>query len=133
MHREGQALQPPQPTPHNIMSNTTTHRAENTTTCEHSRAAGLKTIGWFANKYNSAAGWTINELSAYDKDWIESQGFSTANVYRTVNCASGTESITRFNFETGTYAFMDSGHLTETDKIKFDRAVRYNRAFLDTL
>jgi len=115
------------------MNNTTTNRAINTTQCEFSQKAKLETIGWFANKYNFAHGWTINKLSDYDKEWIASQGFDTIGIYRTVNCHSGTESIARFNFETGTYAFMDSSHLTQTDEIKFDRAVKYNRAFLDSI
>jgi len=90
-------------------------------------------LGWFSNKHNQAAGWYITGLDKEDTDWLEDEGVNTSDVFRTYHTNDPARTnLARFNFKTGTYAFMDGDYLLETDKIRFEKMTRYRKAILYT-
>ena len=87
-------------------------------------------IGWFANKYNMAHGWTISELDRYTEEWLQANHINTSNVYRI--CSEHGLSIARFNFETGMVWFFDNNEYERTDRPCFLSPMQYNRIVLST-
>lgn len=86
-------------------------------------------IGWF-HINNNWWGWTISELSDFDREWFAGQGVSTDGVYRTVS-ENGHENVVCFRFDTGTFAFMDGVHYLNTDAIRWERFTPYTKVFID--
>ena len=95
-------------------------------------------IGWFANKYNPAHGWTVATLDEIDREWLEGYtGFATAiggdldinGIYR-ITSEKGT-SIAWFDFDKGWVKFFDNDHYTATDQPKFQRWSAFDRFFFD--
>jgi len=89
-----------------------------------------KIVGWFSNKYNKAAGWALTTLSDYDAKWVKSHGHNPKSVFRSFS-DNGNTSLVMINAKSGTYAFADNKHLTDTDELKFDRPVKYSKLFID--
>jgi hypothetical protein len=85
-------------------------------------------IGWFATKANMAFGWGIFNLDAGDLHWFRKEKASTKNVYR-VASDKGT-SVVKLNLKTGTVAWLND-EASANDRIKWDRAVKYNRLMID--
>lgn len=85
-------------------------------------------IGWFTTKHNSAAGWTVFPLDTDDIAWFKQQKEPMKNVFRVATDQS--TSIIKFNFATGTYAFLDNEYLLDTDKIKFQKFSPYTKFIL---
>lgn len=85
-------------------------------------------IGWFSNKHNPAGGWGVFALDKHDKAWFKQKKVSTKNVFRVATDSN--TSIVRFNFKTGTVAWLDNDHLLDTDEIKFQKATAYQKFIL---
>ena len=96
---------------------------------KYTAVQGKKPFGWFSNKYNPAFGWVIYELDKNDTSWLKREGVNVKDVYR-VASDKGT-SIVKFNFSTGTYAFLDNKYLEDTDEVRFDKAVKAKLIILD--
>ncbi len=83
-----------------------------------------KVIGWFATKNNMAVGYTVQELSEFDK-----KEFTGKGVFR-IYSNTGT-SIVKINLQKGKVYFLDNEHYLETDKIKWLSPMSYHRLFVD--
>jgi hypothetical protein len=81
-------------------------------------------IGWFSNKHNSF-GWSIHRLGRDDKE------FQGKNVFRTFQDEKGTTSIIKFDFNKGTYAFLDNKAFENGD-IKFEKMSPYSGFVADS-
>ena len=77
-------------------------------------------IGWFANKYNMADGWTI-----FDTTSSEKREFGR-DALRTYDDNKKSVNIAKFNLKKGTYAFLDS-KAYEEGEIRYERPSVYNR------
>jgi hypothetical protein len=86
-------------------------------------------IGWFHINDNWW-GWTLSELSDFEREWFADQGVSTDGVYRTIS-ENGNCNIACFRFDKGTFAFMDGIHHLNTDEIKWMRFTPYTKVFID--
>jgi hypothetical protein len=85
-------------------------------------------IGWFSNKHNQASGWGIYALDKNDRAWLKDKKVPTKGLFRVAT--DQTTSIVRFNFKTGTVAWLDNEHLMDTDEIKFQKATPYSKVIL---
>lgn len=83
-------------------------------------------VGWFANKYNMASGWSIFVASPEDKSEFGS------DVFRTYTDKTHSTSIIKFNLKKGTYAFLDNKAYEEGD-IKFEKMSPYSRLLIDNV
>ena len=86
-------------------------------------------VGWFSNKYN-AGGWVLTKLSPYDAKWLRSKGVSTKSVFRAYTDTDNT-SIVKINAKTGAYAFLDNEHLETTDDVRFEKASKFTKLYID--
>lgn len=89
--------------------------------------AGLKAsdlIGWFANKYNLAAGWTVYAPTAEEKAEFG------ANARRVYSERTGSMSVVKFNLAKGTVAFLDN-KAYEDGTVKYDRGTAYDRIIIE--
>jgi len=94
------------------------------------------TVGWFSNKHNPAGGWILSELCEYETKWLNDNHETSAKyVYLRTHTMTGgiiyNTNIARFNLSTGTYAFMDSIHMANTDEIKFESARKFKTLLID--
>lgn len=90
---------------------------------------GGEPIGWYATRYNMAAGWTIYSLSDADKKWFNKANSPTKGVYRTWSI-HGNTTLVKIDAEKGTVDYFDSkkyensedqGIYWENHPTKFDR------------
>lgn len=94
-------------------------------------------IGWFANKYNPAHGWTVAVLDEVDEQWMEDHGlgnsiggrFDINGIYR-ITSEKGT-SIAWFDFDKGWVRFFDNETYVNTDVPSFQRWSAFDRFFFD--
>ena len=86
--------------------------------------------GWFHINQNWW-GWTISELTDFDREWLEGEGLSTDNVFRTVS-ETGHWNIAHFNFRTGTFAFIDGDHYLNSDHVRWERHTPYTHVYVDS-
>lgn len=81
-------------------------------------------VGWFANKYNMAEGWSIYKASDSDKKEFGQ------HVFRTYSGHTESTSIIQFNIVAGTYAFLDNDDYLEGN-IRFQKMTGYDRLLID--
>lgn len=81
-------------------------------------------VGWFANKYNMAAGWSIWKPNDYDRAEFGQ------HVFRTYSEDTDSTSIIQFNIVAGTYAFLDQEAYLR-DEIKFEKMTAYDRIIIE--
>ena len=103
------------------------------TTSDHGVSNKYKSLilGWFSNKYNPR-GWVITKLSSDDKKWVRENGINTNDVFRSFS-DNGNTSLVKINTKTGTYAFADNEHLENTDELKFDKASKFTKMYIDNI
>ena len=111
----------------NMMSKSVEIRSDGATTTSNHK----NTIGWFANRYNRAAGWIVTELTSSDTDWLESKNVKNISTIKRTYSDKGNTSLVRFNLKTGTYAFVDNKYLEDHDIVKFERMSKFSIFMLD--
>jgi len=102
-------------------------RKDGTTDVPSSNKFGLgkdTVIGWFSNKHNPAFGWSIHKLGPADKE------FQGKGVFRSLQDEKMTTSIIKFDFQKGTYAFLDN-KAYENGEIKFEKMSPYSKFIVD--
>jgi hypothetical protein len=82
-------------------------------------------IGWFANKSNSAYGWYLYPLTDEDKKWLKENGVDTKNVFGSKSENTGTNNIVKLYPETGKVAFFDNEYYEKTDEVRFQKPTFY--------
>lgn len=87
-------------------------------------------IGWFSTKTN-ILGYGIFKLDDWMKNQFIKDKIDLEDVYR-ISSQIGT-TIVKFNFETGTVAFIDNEKIMDEDRYEFARFTPYREVFLDTL
>jgi len=83
-----------------------------------------RVIGWFATKYNKAAGYVIFEPTQYEKEEFGKDCFRIYNANHDIG------GIVTFNLKKGTVKFIDDEAYVEGE-IKFLSAMPYSRLFID--
>jgi hypothetical protein len=89
---------------------------------------GLKqsdVIGWFSNKHNEAAGWTIFAPSSDD---VSEFG---PDAKRTYSYAPKTTNIVKFDLKKGTYAFLDNDAYENDGIVKYQKMSPYRKLMIE--
>lgn len=82
-------------------------------------------VGWFANKYNMANGWSLYVPNSHDKKEFGHDCF------RTYTSGTDSMSVVKINAAKGTVAFIDDKAYADEGKVKFQGASVYNRLMVE--
>jgi len=91
-------------------------------------------IGWFSNKYNPV-GWAIVSLNEHELKFCSDHGYSNDEIFQIKRIVSpkGNTSLSMFNFQKGTYAFVDNEILMENGVLRFEKKVKFTKARINPL